>query len=145
MIDVTEQISAVRREVGGRVLEAGQARVVTVSRSYPAELADVWDACTNPERIPRWFLPVSGQLREGGRLLGLYLHLTTRRTVDPAAVAEWSASAEGRRFLTAASDAWYTASVAFGTDPAHARVAADRTTAFYTGAPEPGTPAGQHD
>ena len=39
MIDVTEQISAVRREVGGRVLEAGQARVVTVSRSYPAELA----------------------------------------------------------------------------------------------------------
>ena len=28
MIDVTEEISAVRREVGGRVLEAGQARVV---------------------------------------------------------------------------------------------------------------------
>ena len=67
MIDVTEQISAVRREVGGRVLEAGQARVVTVSRSYPAGLADVWDACTNPERIPRWFLPVSGELKEGGR------------------------------------------------------------------------------
>jgi predicted GTPase len=31
MIDVTEQVSAVRREVGGRVLEAGQAQVVTVS------------------------------------------------------------------------------------------------------------------
>jgi hypothetical protein len=27
----------------------------------------VWDACTNPERIPRWFLPVSGDLRLGGR------------------------------------------------------------------------------
>jgi uncharacterized protein YndB with AHSA1/START domain len=67
MIDVSEEISAVRREVGGRVLEAGQARVVTVSRSYPADLADVWDACTNPERIPRWFLPVSGDLKEGGR------------------------------------------------------------------------------
>ena len=50
MIDVTEQVSTVRREVGGRVLEAGRAQVVTVSRSYPAELADVWDACTNPER-----------------------------------------------------------------------------------------------
>ena len=62
MIDVTEQISAVRREVGGRVLAAGEARVITVSRSYPAELADVWDACTNPERIPRWFLPVAGDL-----------------------------------------------------------------------------------
>jgi uncharacterized protein YndB with AHSA1/START domain len=67
MIDVSEHISAARREVGGRVLAAGQARVVTVPRSYPAELADVWDACTNPERIPRWCLPVSGELKEGGR------------------------------------------------------------------------------
>jgi hypothetical protein len=41
VIDVTEEISEARREVGGRVLEAGTARVVTVSRSYPAELADV--------------------------------------------------------------------------------------------------------
>ena len=65
MIDVTEEINAVRREVGGQTMEAGEARVVTVSRSYPAELADVWDACTNPERIPRWFLPVSGELKEG--------------------------------------------------------------------------------
>ena len=67
MIEVAEEISAVRRQVSGRVLEAGEARVITVSRGYPAELADVWDACTNPERIPRWFLPVSGELKEGGR------------------------------------------------------------------------------
>jgi len=67
MIEVAEEISAVRRQVSGRVLEAGEARVITVSRSYPAELADVWDACTNPERIPRWFLPVTGELKEGGR------------------------------------------------------------------------------
>jgi uncharacterized protein YndB with AHSA1/START domain len=67
MLDVTGAISAVRREVSGRVLEAGQARVVTVSRSCRAELGDVWDACTSPERIPHWFLPVSGELRAGGR------------------------------------------------------------------------------
>ncbi len=71
-------------------------------------------------------------------LIGLFLHLTTGRAVDPAKAAEWSASEEGRRFLAASSDAWYDASVAFGTDPAAARAAADRTTAFYTGAPEPG-------
>ena len=209
MIDVTEQINAVRREVSGRTLEAGEARVVTVTRSYPAGLADVWDACTNPERIPRWFLPVRGDLREGGRyqlegnaggtitrcdpphgfdatwemngdvswielrlagegsdrtlfrldhiahvtderwaqfgpgavgvgwesgLIGLYLHLTTGRTVDPATSVKWPASDEGRRFLTASSDGWYEASAAAGTDPASARAAADRTTAFYTGA-----------
>ncbi len=67
MIDVSEQISAVRRQVGSRVLEAGEARTVTISQTYDAPVDDVWDACTNPERIPRWFLPVSGDLRLGGR------------------------------------------------------------------------------
>jgi uncharacterized protein YndB with AHSA1/START domain len=67
MTDVTEEINAVRRVVGTRTLEAGEARVVTVSRTYPATVEDVWDACTNPEPIPRWFLPVSGDLRLGGR------------------------------------------------------------------------------
>jgi uncharacterized protein YndB with AHSA1/START domain len=67
MIDVSEQISTVRREVGARVLEAGEARSVTISQVYPSAIEDVWDACTNPERIPRWFLPVAGELRLGGR------------------------------------------------------------------------------
>jgi uncharacterized protein YndB with AHSA1/START domain len=67
MIDVTQQINAVRRTVGTRVLEAGQARTVTISRTYGAAIEDVWDACTNAERIPRWFLPVSGDLQLGGR------------------------------------------------------------------------------
>jgi uncharacterized protein YndB with AHSA1/START domain len=67
MIDVDHQISAVRRQIGERVLEAGTARVLTVSRTYDATLEDLWDACTSPERIPRWFLPVSGDLRVGGR------------------------------------------------------------------------------
>ena len=70
-------------------------------------------------------------------LIGLSLHLTTGQAADPSRVAAWSASEEGHRFLTAASDAWYEASVAFGTDPAGARAAADRTTAFYTGSPKP--------
>ena len=67
MIDVTQQINAVRRRVGTRVLEAGEARTVTISQTYRAGLEDVWDACTSAERIPRWFLPVSGELKLGGR------------------------------------------------------------------------------
>ncbi|WP_216205326.1 SRPBCC family protein [Amycolatopsis aidingensis] len=67
MIDVTHRINAVRRELGSRVLDAGQARVITISQVYNAELEDVWDACTNAERIRRWFLPVTGDLRLGGR------------------------------------------------------------------------------
>ena len=67
MTDVTHDISDVRRQVGRRTFKAGEARVVTVARTYDAPLDDVWDACTNPERIPRWFLPVEGDLRPGGR------------------------------------------------------------------------------
>jgi uncharacterized protein YndB with AHSA1/START domain len=67
MIDVTEQINTVDRRLGSRTLEAGEARTLTISRVYDTGLEDLWDACTNPERIPRWFLPVSGDLRLGGR------------------------------------------------------------------------------
>lgn len=67
MLDATEQINTVTRRVGTRTFEAGEVRTVTLARTYDAPAADVWDACTNPERIPRWFLPVSGELREGGR------------------------------------------------------------------------------
>jgi uncharacterized protein YndB with AHSA1/START domain len=67
MIDVAQQISSVRREVGGRSLESGEVRTVTVSQTYDAPLEDVWSACTEAERIARWFLPVSGDLRLGGR------------------------------------------------------------------------------
>ncbi|GIF14033.1 SRPBCC family protein [Actinoplanes teichomyceticus] len=67
MIDVTEQINSVRRTLGDRVLEAGTARVLTISQSYDTDLDDLWDVVTVPERIERWFLPVSGELREGGK------------------------------------------------------------------------------
>ena len=40
---------------------------VEIRRTYDADPADVWDACTNPERIARWFSPVTGDLRLGGR------------------------------------------------------------------------------
>jgi hypothetical protein len=59
MIDVAHQINAVRRQVGTRTLEAGEARTVVVSQVYDAAVEDVWDACTSADRIARWFLPVS--------------------------------------------------------------------------------------
>ena len=66
MIDAKQQISAVRRTVGGRHLEAGEARVQTISQVYDTDIDDLWDAVSNAERIPRWFLPISGELKEGG-------------------------------------------------------------------------------
>jgi uncharacterized protein YndB with AHSA1/START domain len=67
MIDVTHEISGVDRRIGSRILEAGETRTLTISRVYDTGVEDLWDACTNPERIPRWFLPISGDLKLGGR------------------------------------------------------------------------------
>ncbi|MFJ9626716.1 SRPBCC family protein [Streptomyces sp. NPDC101175] len=66
MIDVTHQIDSVSRRVGRRDFRAGEARVITIGRTYDSPPEDVWDACTDPERIQRWFLPVTGDLRVGG-------------------------------------------------------------------------------
>jgi uncharacterized protein YndB with AHSA1/START domain len=66
-IDVASQIGAVTREVSSRQHNGRPARVVVASRTYNTKMEDVWDAITNAERIPRWFLPVSGELRVGGR------------------------------------------------------------------------------
>jgi uncharacterized protein YndB with AHSA1/START domain len=65
--DIGGLIGAVTREVAGREHNGRPARVVLASRNYDTTIEDVWDAVTNAERIPRWFLPVSGDLRLGGR------------------------------------------------------------------------------
>jgi uncharacterized protein YndB with AHSA1/START domain len=66
MKDLIDELDTTVRTVGTDKLPAGDAQVVKLSRSYPNETEDVWDAITDPERIARWFLPVSGDLRLGG-------------------------------------------------------------------------------
>jgi len=65
--DVPRQIGAVTRRVETRLHEGRPARVVVATRAYHTTLDDLWDAVTSKERIPRWFLPVSGDLHLGGR------------------------------------------------------------------------------
>ncbi|MDB5424575.1 MAG: Aha1 protein [Phenylobacterium sp.] len=208
-IDVANYIGAVTREVEGRDHEGKPARVVVASRGYDTTPDDLWDALTSAERIPRWFLPVTGDLKLGGRyqlqgnaggtitacepprrlsvtwefgggvtwvnvslaaegegtrlelehiahiadpdefwdrfgpgavgvgwdltLVGLALHLASRAAVDPAEVAAWSASDDGKAFAAQSSDGWRRASIAYGTDETAANAAAAETTKFYQG------------
>ncbi|GIJ78878.1 Uncharacterized conserved protein YndB, AHSA1/START domain [Micromonospora phaseoli] len=212
MIDATAQISAVARQLGSRTLAAGEARVMTISQTYDAPLDDIWDACTNPERLPRWFSPVSGELRLHGRyqvegnasgtvercdppksfaatwefggeiswievrldptddgrtrfqlehvahvnddfwrqfgpgaagvgwdvtLLGLAAELAGEGGgVPPEQNPDWMGSESSRQFMAASSERWYEVNLAAGTSADEARAAADRTTAFYTAAPQ---------
>lgn len=65
--DAVRHTGAVVRRVEDREREGKPARVVLASRRYTTDIEDAWDALTNAERIPRWFLPISGDLRPGGR------------------------------------------------------------------------------
>jgi uncharacterized protein YndB with AHSA1/START domain len=66
-IDVARYIGATAREVASRDVEGKPARVVVIERTYDTTLVDLWDAVTNPERLPRWFLPIEGDLKVGGK------------------------------------------------------------------------------
>ena len=65
--DIAGFIGAVTREVRNIEHEGKPAAAVVASRSYDTDIDDLWDAITNPERLPRWFAPVSGELKLGGR------------------------------------------------------------------------------
>jgi uncharacterized protein YndB with AHSA1/START domain len=68
MIDIVREIEATQREVGERPGPAGAPiRSVRLGRDFDSPIEDVWDAITNPGRIGRWFLPISGDFRLGGR------------------------------------------------------------------------------
>jgi uncharacterized protein YndB with AHSA1/START domain len=66
-MDFIAAAGLMRREVISTTHDGKPARAVVAERAYDASVDDVWDALTNPDRIPRWFLPVSGDLRVGGR------------------------------------------------------------------------------
>lgn len=199
-MDIVDEISQAQRE-----LVNGERKAVTLRRRYAAEVEDVWDACTNPERLSRWFLPVSGDLRLGGTyqlegnaggeilrcepprllkvswvfgggssevevrlsgesdgtlfelshigeyppemwsqygpgavgvgwdlaLLGLSLHLMGEPKVDEST---FHLTDEGRRFITASSQAWGQAHEVAGGPPDQVAAAVANVTAFY--APE---------
>jgi uncharacterized protein YndB with AHSA1/START domain len=66
VIDIASHLKAIHREVGNRPTESGEVVSVSLRRSFNSPIEDVWDALTNPERMQRWFLPISGDLRVGG-------------------------------------------------------------------------------
>jgi uncharacterized protein YndB with AHSA1/START domain len=66
-IDPVRSAGLVTREIRSGSRDGTPTKIAVARRTYAAERPDVWDALTNAERIPRWFLPVSGDLVAGGR------------------------------------------------------------------------------
>lgn len=66
MLDIANHLKAIHREVRRGTTTEGETVTVLVRRRYDATAEDVWDAVTDPARVRRWFLPLTGDLREGG-------------------------------------------------------------------------------
>ncbi len=58
--------TTIDRDLADGEREGTPTRVATVSRSYPTSPQDLWEAVTVPDRIGRWFTPVTGDLTLGG-------------------------------------------------------------------------------
>ena len=61
-----DHLGQVDRALARTTRDGQEMHVLTVRRTFAAAPDEVWDALINPERLPRWFLPVSGELKVGG-------------------------------------------------------------------------------
>lgn len=207
--DFATHLNMIKRSVVEGERDGKTVRAVTLQRPYATNVEDLWDAVTNTERIPRWFLPISGDLRLGGKYqlegnaggtitecgkphffaatwefaggaswievriavegdgasltlkhicpvdefwaqygpgavgvgwdlgtVGLAVHLAGEK-VGKFDEEAFAASPEGRALIGGASDDWARAAIEAGENPEQARKAARKTTAFYTGQPDP--------
>lgn len=65
--DLMAHMNAMTRTVRNLERDGKPAKAVVASCVYDTDMADLWEAVTMPERLKRWFAPVSGELRLGGR------------------------------------------------------------------------------
>jgi len=65
--DPVAAVGLVTREIRSGSRDGSPTEIAIARRTYPTDQADLWDALTSADRIPRWFLPVSGDLQVGGR------------------------------------------------------------------------------
>ncbi|MGY1770970.1 SRPBCC domain-containing protein [Blastococcus sp. SYSU D00813] len=69
MTDIANEetsLGAVQRSVTSREIDGRAAHAVVLRRRFGAPVGEVWAAITTADRIDRFFLPVRGDLREGG-------------------------------------------------------------------------------
>lgn len=65
--DAIAYAGAVVRSVKSVERDGKPAKAVVATATYDTTIEDLWEAVTTAGRIKRWFLPVSGELRLGGR------------------------------------------------------------------------------
>ena len=64
--DIAAHLGAMTREVRNLQRDGQPMKAVVAARVYDTSAADLWDALVRPERLRRWFAPVTGELERGG-------------------------------------------------------------------------------
>ena len=64
--NVEENLGAVDRSISSLQRDGQPAHAVILARTYVTTHEDLWDAVTSADRIPHWFLPITGNLELGG-------------------------------------------------------------------------------
>ena len=65
--DAVAYAGAVVRNVKTVEREGKPAKAVVATATYETSIEDLWEAVTTAARIKRWFLPITGELKLGGR------------------------------------------------------------------------------
>ncbi|WP_280402552.1 SRPBCC family protein [Nocardia carnea] len=65
--DPTALAGLVSRQVRTGERQGMPTKIAIAERTYATDPDDLWNALTDAGRIPRWFLPISGELSVGGR------------------------------------------------------------------------------
>lgn len=154
---------AEERQVKSLEHEGKRAHATVSTRTYATTVEELWEAISNPERLARFFAPVRGEFRPGGRYQiegnaeGTIERCDPREALDLswefAGTTSWvrirlapveggarlrlehlaHETEAGRAFIRESGEAWAAAHIAAGADPEEARAMAERTIAFYTG------------
>ena len=67
MVDrAVDSLQMVARELSPFGGDEGKTRTLRMSRTLAAPIGTVWAAITEFDRIPQWFMPVSGEAMIGG-------------------------------------------------------------------------------
>ena len=66
-MDPVATAGLVAREIRTSERDGAPTKIAIARRTYRTDRDDLWDALTSAERIPRWFMPISGDLEPGGR------------------------------------------------------------------------------
>lgn len=62
-----DHLATVRRTVSSGERDGVPTKIVTIAQDYSVGVGELWHALTTGDRISRWLMPVSGDLRLGGR------------------------------------------------------------------------------